>query len=125
MTEVSRSETITRFLLDKSYIRKDGSLHWRAIMPDSTDETSVFRIDNLSMQDVWDLGNEKVAKIRNKVLLGRGNFIAADVYDRSLDLAPDTNEESRHAAIVGWPMDKDARRQIAIDLADYGIAVPR
>jgi hypothetical protein len=126
MTPVSQSETVTRFLLDKSNIRKDGSLHWRAVMPDSTDnETSVFRIDNLSMQDIWSLGDEKVARIRTKVLVGRGDLIAADVYYQSLKISPDNDDESKHAAIVGWPTDKHAKRQAAIDLAAYATAVPR
>ncbi len=118
MTDVSREETVTRYFFDREYVRKDGALHWRALMPDRSGKTSVFRVSQLSEDEIWRIGSEKVAAIRQKSLVGRADLIAASVYDKTLRFAPDNDPESRHADIIGWPEDKDKKHDIALDLAD-------
>jgi hypothetical protein len=118
VAEVSRSEKVTRYLLDRRDIRKEGVLHWRALMPNKSGETSVFRVSQLSEEEIWSIGSEKVALARNMPLVGRGDLVAAIVYGKALRFSPDLDLQSRHANIVDWPDTKDARQAIALDLAD-------
>ena len=118
MSEVSREEEITRYLLEKNEIRSNGKLHWRALLPNRDGETSVYRISGCSEQDIWITGLHDVAAVRGKVLIGRGDLKASSIYDKALTLRPDDNLTSNHADIIGWPEEKDRLQAIAIDLAD-------
>ena len=117
MSEVRREEKITRYLLEKKEIRSNGKLHWRALLPNRDGETSVYRISECSEQDIWVTGLHDVAAARGKVLIGRGDLHASSVYDKALNIRPDTNLVSNHADIIGWPEEKDRLQAIAIDLA--------
>jgi hypothetical protein len=117
LADIDPNEKLTRYLFEKSDIRKDGSLHWRALIPNKEGETSVFRISECSEGDVWVMGFP-VAKTRGKVLIGRGDLIASNVLEVSLTLRRDEDARSRHADIIGWPEEKDRRQAIAIDLAE-------
>ena len=117
MSEVSREEEITRYLLEKKEIRSNGKLHWRALLPNKDGETSVYRISGCSENDIWVTGLHDVAAARGKVLVGRGDLKVVRVYDKALNLRADENPTSKHADIIGWPEEKDLLQAIAIDLA--------
>jgi hypothetical protein len=117
VSEVSREEEITRYLLEKKEIRSNGKLHWRALLPNKDGETSVYRISGCSENDIWVTGLHDVAAARGKVLVGRGDLKAVSVYDKALNLRADENPTSKHADIIGWPEEKDRLQAIAIDLA--------
>ncbi|MDH5670308.1 MAG: hypothetical protein OEY86_20095 [Nitrospira sp.] len=121
MSEVAREEELARFLFDKKEIRSDGSLHWRAFLPNRDGETSVSRVSGCKEGDVILMGFE-VAKARGQVLVGRGEILAANVYDLSLKVRGDQDPASRHADILGWPEEKDRKQAIAIALAEKASA---
>ena len=115
---VSRKETVCKYQLEKDDIRKkDGTLKYRALLPASNGKRSVFRISGLSDPEIWNIGLEKVARIRCLPLLGRFDLKAALVYDQNLNILPDEDLSSRHANIVGWPEEKEKQRSIAQVLA--------
>lgn len=117
MSEITREEEVARYLLERKEIRSNGKLHWRALLPNKDGETSVYRISGWSENDIWVTGLHNVAATRGKVLVGRADLKASDVYDKSLTIRPDQIPTSRHADIMGWPEDKDRLQAIAIDLA--------
>lgn len=121
MSEVGRDEQLARFLFDKKEIRSDGSLHWRALLPNRDGETSVSRISGCSEGEILVMGFD-VAKVRGQVLIGRGELLAASAYDLSLQVRSDQDSASRHADIIGWPEEKDRKQAIAIDLAEKASA---
>jgi hypothetical protein len=115
---VRPSETIARFLRKKKDIRPDGqSIKYSAFSPPSTLKLSVFRIEGFSDAEVWDLAVQKVEPHRGQID-GRGDLIVSQVLQNKLNLAPDEDETSRHADIVGWPEDHGLRNTIAMRLAD-------
>lgn len=95
-----------------------------AFMPASDGARSVFRILGLSDSETWNLGLEKVARVRNLPLLGRFDVNAGLVYDQELRFNPDADRRSRHADIVGWPPEKEKQQSIAQVLAAEARAIP-
>lgn len=117
MTEVAQNERLTRYLLDRTTIRSDGNLHWRALTPNKDGETSVYRTDGWLYDQTKDVGVEEVARPQGKAIVGWADFIAQVVYTVSLKIRPDRDPLSRHADIINWPAEKDRHKSIAIDLA--------
>jgi len=114
---VSRDETVSKYQLEKNDVRQDGTLRYKALLPGSDGKRSVFRVYGLNESEIWDLGLEKVARIRYLPLLGRFDLKAALVFDQELNIIPDQDLSSRHADIVGWPVEKEKRISIAQELA--------
>ncbi len=117
--EIFLSEKIARYLFQKGHFTPStGRVKYGAFMPDSEIETSVSRTDNLSCNEIWEIG-KNVAGKRVPTLKGRVDLIAWDVYDARLEVVPDPKEENpRHANIVGWPKLKDEQILRATKLAD-------
>jgi hypothetical protein len=86
-------------------------------MPAPNGETSVFRISNLSDNEIWEIGTSEVAQKRGLPLLGRADISAFHVFDKNLKVIPD-NKPPRHANIVGWPEEKSEQKLIAMELAE-------
>lgn len=86
----------------------------RAFLPVDR-ETSVFRTQDVSEQEVWQMAVVKVEPTRGKCR-ARGDFPAAVVFGIGLGVLPD-NELERHAVINGWPTEKDEQLTLAQELA--------
>jgi hypothetical protein len=113
---MSLSETLSRFILKKDWIRADNTVRWNAFSPGRNGETSVFRTSGISDREIWDIGNREVAAIQRKLLLGRADITAFTVNKNGLEVMPQEPPE-RHANIVGWPEEREAQKQIAMELA--------
>ena len=86
-------------------------------MPSASNlKISVFRIYDLSEESIWALAVEKVEPHRGPVI-GRGDLTVAVITQENLQVAPDKDSASRHADIVGWSDDRNARATIAKVLA--------
>ncbi len=114
---VDPSETVSRFLL-KDDLRPDRETikHSAFMPPSSNPELSVFRVSDLSDQQIWALAAEKVEPARGHII-GRGDLLVSQVVAMKLTVSPDIDLVSRHANIAGWPADRDLRATIAKDLA--------
>ena len=118
---VDPSEHIVRFLLHKSEfsIEKNRVKH-SAFMPPQPPkiaEKSVYRIVNLSVGEMWDIGREYVSQPRKKTLRGGAELTVSVIINSSLQVVPNTDPHPRHANIRGWPEDKAMQLQKALDLA--------
>jgi len=93
-------------------------------MPASDGARSIFRISGLPDSEIWSLGLEKVARLRNLPLLGRFDVNAGLVYDQELRFNADADRRSRHADIIGWPPEKEKQQSIAQNLAAEARLIP-
>lgn len=86
----------------------------RAFLP-LDGETSVFRTQDVSEPEIWQLAVVHVEPTRGRCL-ARGDLTAALVYGVGLEVMPD-DEIERHAVINGWPAEKDEQLTLAQELA--------
>lgn len=108
--EVDGAELIARFLRQSSYVAKNnGRIKHPAFLPAPDNDTSVFRIDDVSQNDVQILAEEHV-KERSKN--GAAVFKANAVSDAKLIIKAE-EPPPRHANIRGWSMNDDPELQKA------------
>jgi hypothetical protein len=118
---LSVEEPLARFIVDKNYFRADRSVRHSAFMPSHKDgKVSVFRIFDLDLDGIWDLGNRNVAIPRGKRLLGRADIKVSDVTAVDLAVVPD-DDPPLHASITGWPEDGSKQKLLALQLAAKAI----
>ncbi len=115
MPELSLSEILSRFVLNKRYIRSNNTVRWNAFLPDKNGETSVFRTSGISNNEIWDIGEREVAVSQEKPMLGRADISVDDVFKKGLEVVPHEPPE-KHANIIGWPNIKSKQRLIALEL---------
>lgn len=120
---VGQEESLGRYLTQRDHFsRPDNAVRPRAFMPPPSLRLSVFRIDGLSTETVWDIGQREVINAMpqpSRTLYGMADVKVLSVQGKNLVVDPD-NTPVRHANIVGWPEgpENKARRQsIAQELA--------
>ena len=117
-----RAENLARFIFSTSHV----NIGQRRIKPGaflpSKDrlETSVFRTVDLHAASVQALGVMVGQRSGGRNLKAWGDVLAGAVFDIDLDVRPD-NDPERHAAIVGWPAQKDEQISLAQQLAAEAI----
>ena len=77
---VDRSETLSRFVVYKRWIRADNTVRSIAFTPNKNGETSVFRIYGITDNEIWDIGDREVASKQNRPIHGRADIIASKVF---------------------------------------------
>ena len=119
-SKVSQSESLARYLTHQNhYSSLNNSVKPAAFQPPSNLRLSVFRIDKLTLEEVWEIGRVNVVSampLPKENVYGFANIIASAVYKTHLDVDPDNNPP-RHADIVQWPQEKSERKSIAQELA--------
>jgi hypothetical protein len=117
---VNDDEPLARYLTHSDYYNvSTDSVKPKAFEPLSRDLClSIFRIDDLNIKQVLQLGQDEVInKTRQPLTLyGFADIKAKSVTDLNLSIEPD-NIPPRHACIVGWPEEKFQRKSIAQQLA--------
>lgn len=126
---ISDDEPITRYITDRDYLR-DGDepyVYWRAFRPRPADQDlSIARVSGLAADAIWTLG-DAFAGAGGRTVYGRADFVSPDVVaaranGAHLTVTP-AEPPPRHAAIVGWPNDPNARRALAMAVAAAAAAV--
>ena len=112
-----RGETLSRFIFSKSHFSATGHrVKPGAFLPvGNPRETSVFRTDGLDPASIRRIG-DPLGEQRAQVLKAWGGVLAGGVFDAGLGVRPD-NVPERHAAIIGWPDQKDEQLSLAQRLA--------
>jgi hypothetical protein len=116
---VDNEEWLARFIVWKAHVRADGTVKPDPFIPYKWVELSVTRHLGLGEEQLWAAG-ELVAAQVGRQLQGRGD-VQAKVFIRqrlSVKAAP-TRDNSNHANVVGWPQDKQAQKEIAIEVVSY------
>ncbi len=78
-------------------------------------ETSVFATRDLSESQIWNLGRAYLRKTR---IYGCANLQVGVAEKIKLQVVID-NSPRRHGNILGWPPEKDAQKDLALDLARH------
>lgn len=117
-TSVPPDETLARFILQSSHIRKgDNTVRPEAFIPHPYEDLSVTRHLGLSQTEIWTVG-EDVARQTGKKLHGRADNQASCYLDQALQVLPDpTPNNPNHANVVGWPPEKAMQKIIALEIA--------
>lgn len=123
---VDSAERVSRFVFQSNHIHSSGRLKPAALMPEPTPgpygpETSICRIDGLTVAQIWRIGNDVIGRLRGKPPIGRGDFAAQNARDRKLDLVADKASFERHALLIKWPAEKEDRKAIALELSRYTV----
>ncbi len=119
LTATPASEEITaRYIFDSNRFNKQNSqVKHKTFHPARDDhKTSIFRISELSENQIWNLGDTFVASVINRELLACAELTVAAI--TSLDLRVQPNEPPiRHANIDDWPLEKEKWLSLAQELA--------
>ena len=105
---VGLNESLGRYLPEKSYFSTlKNSVLPKAFMPPSDLRLSVFRIDGLKLEEIWEIGQTEVINVMTqpKILHGMAKIKVSKVREQKLEIDPD-NDPIRHANIIGWPQEK-------------------
>ncbi len=115
---IAPTETLSRFVIYNRWIRKsNNTVKYVAFTPNDNGDTSVFRISDITDNEIWAIGDREVAPKRSRPILGRADIVAASVTAKDLKVIPNEPPE-RHANIFGWPNEKSEQKQIALELAE-------
>lgn len=128
--DVSGAEQLTNFVLESNKFRREklaaggtrDVMHFKAFMPDTGGERSVFRMDGLDEASVMELGRVFVAQPREKPLLGWGRLSADQVHAVGSLRVRGDEPPPRHAVIDAWPVDIELCRVLAMELASAAVA---
>lgn len=103
-------EVTTRFLFSREHFAETKRMvKARAFLPDQRDETSVFRITDMTNDAIWTIGNE----IRGESAKARGDLLVSVVQKAGLKIRAAPEDHPRHAVIVNWPTEKHDRLMAA------------
>jgi hypothetical protein len=105
---------LTRFLFSSEQFAKVKNLvKAKAFFPDARGETSVFRVVNLNVRQIWALGSG----IRSESPKARGDFVTEVAIRHGLRVETAPEDHARHAVLVGWPIAKYDKQAIALELS--------
>ena len=115
---ISPIEVVARYLLSSShYSVNNARVKPRAFEPSPRDQcTSVFRIDELSENEIWEMGTRFVAEPSERRIHARADITVSNIINLNLSIRPD-EPPIRHALITGWSSEKHIRMAKAQELA--------
>lgn len=115
LSSISTEENTSRFIFSSSHFNSLGA-KYAAFMP-RNGETSVFCISSISNDEIWDIGINHVGKNMKPSLKARADIICGRVQEIGLDVISETSSHPLHANITNWPLERDEKLALAIDLA--------
>ncbi len=99
MPSIANEELLARFIVFSRWIRSNQTVKPDAFMPPSTLDLSVTRHKDLSIQTLWQIG-QQVADARPATLYGRADLTATEVRRQKLEVEPrPVPENLNHASI--------------------------
>jgi hypothetical protein len=115
---VASSEALARFVVQRHWIRHDGTVKQDAFMPPRDLELSVTRHLGLTEDQLWGFGEQVAAELSAHRLLGRADVTVEVVHRNNLNVVPvPLPNNPNHAHLIGWPADKPLQKMIAQELA--------
>ena len=123
---VDPEEIISRFIFSSRYYSSTGVKHSAFLPPNDCFDISVYRIQNLSEEEIWEIDDKYVSGMRGKQSLGRADFKLSVLHSINLTFDPNGIPHPRHANICfSESMTKETQRLIAMKLAEVSVFVPR
>jgi len=119
---VSDGESLCRFIFsDKNFSSRNRKVKHHAFAP-KDNEVSVFRTVSLKQDDIWKLGQLHAGGVRGSPRARADLFVRA-VRQVRLNVVSAPIPHPRHANIVDWPTDKEARQLAKMELANASTLV--
>ncbi|MET0091845.1 MAG: hypothetical protein ABW068_17840 [Candidatus Thiodiazotropha sp.] len=116
---VAANEQIARYILSKRHFSTSKrTVKYAAYLPAPNGETSVYRTSGVSEEDIWEIGQENVAKPSGRTLYARGETTAGVILRTGLALFPESTPHPLHANIMNWPSEKDEQKMLALEIAN-------
>jgi len=113
---VAPDELLARYIMYSGWIRSDRTVRQEAFIPRNS-ELSVTRHLYLTEEDVWKIGR-RIAENTSRTLHGRADMETCHVIAQGLDVVSQPVPDNlNHANIVNWPVEKDARKMCALEIA--------
>jgi hypothetical protein len=130
---VNGEEAISRFIVSRYYFNNQtGNISPQAFKPASPkpperpdQQTSVYRTKSLNDAEIWAVGDDFVATKRNIPILARADIQAEKIFNQDLEIIPDTRPHPRHANIVKWPENDEARQMKCLLLSKQATLLAR
>jgi len=127
------NETLARYLTTSKWIKRQyNAPSPKAFLPrniDGSREVSVFRINGLSSEQIWEIADKHVLPNLPAVesgaarkIHGRADIVASAVLTKGLDIEPD-DIPPRHANITGWPSELQEQLSLAQELAAAAVLI--
>lgn len=124
--KLEREELISRFIFH-SRLFSGSRVKYAAFLPAKERfDISVYRIQNLSEGEIWEIDDQYVSGLRGEKSLGRADLSIGIILDLNLTIDPNGIPHPRHANVCfSEGMMKDNQKLIAIKLAEAATFVPR
>lgn len=125
----ARRTLVTRYIISKSQRWKEGGFRLKPAAflprrnPEGRWELSVFKINDLTDREIWDLAREHVLP-RGRSLHGRGDLTDTAVRATKVLHIEFDNSPPRHGNILSWPDEIDDQLALAQELAEQARHVP-
>ena len=114
---------LARIILTERHVKTDPETGARtpkaeAFLPYKWVELSVIRHRELDETELWEIARG-IAELRQKTLIGRGDFAARSARARGLDVVPAEGAglPKNHADVINWPAEKPAQLLLAAEIA--------
>ena len=119
MAPFATNELLARYITSSRWFRRhDRTVKQDAfIPPENPLELSVTRHLNLTEDNLWSIG-KGIVKDTTRTLHGRADVETDHVLAQKLSVVSQpVPDNPNHANIVGWPLEKDARKMRALEIA--------
>jgi len=113
---IADSDWLARYIVRKEHVRPDGTIKPDPFIPFKWVELSVTRHLGLTEEQIWAAG-DLVAWRMGKPLQGRADAVASLYIRQRLRVVPAPEDDNpNHANVIDWPRDKQAQKEIALEL---------
>ena len=107
----------SRYITSKKHFSKQNNyVKSAAFMPIRNQKLSVFCIDELVEEEIWEIGYNNISIPTSKEIYARANIEAEDILTTILEI-DNNNTPLRHTDIIGWPSEKEDQKGIALELS--------
>jgi len=107
----------SRYITSKKHFSKQNNyVKSAAFMPNRNQKLSVFCIDELVEEEIWEIGYNNISIPTSKEIYARANIEAEDILTTILEI-DNNNTPLRHVDIIGWPSEKEDQKGIALELS--------
>jgi hypothetical protein len=118
------SEELARYVLSKNQFRSsDGTVKPDVFIPRPGTELSLTRHQGLTDSQIWGYGRQVAAEVKKadgqcSTLYGRADVKAEEFIKLRLPVYPRPTESNpNHAQAEGWPKEKSAQKDLALQIA--------
>jgi hypothetical protein len=118
-------ELLGRYLTEKKHFSiLKNEVKFKAFMPPPNLRLSIYNINGLSLEEIWDIGEKNVVSAMTppRSLYGVAEIQAGVVFRQGLAVQAD-NIPPRHANVIGWPPEEAGQMAIAQELAASARAI--